>query len=57
MGTVVNIEKIREEVGRLDGTISEPTPTANWIELHGFFTPAQLRQLAKTVEKQYVGKK
>ena len=51
---MTNIEEVRNEVAKMGGTVSDPLPMANWIEMHGVFTPDQLRKLAKTVEKKYV---
>jgi len=34
-------------------TASPILPRANWIELHGVFTPEQLRAFAVEVERRY----
>lgn len=51
------LETIREDVSRVGGTVGELNPMAQWVELHGMFTPDHLRKLAKLIEKQYGGKK
>lgn len=47
------LDSIRATVESLGGSVGTPTPMANWIELHGVFTPAQLRTIANEVEQQY----
>lgn len=50
---MTSIEEVRSQVENMGGSVSDPTPMANWIEIHGAFTPAQLRKLAKAVEKNF----
>lgn len=57
MTTLNNVDEVRKQVEGLGGSVGVPTPMANWIELHGVFTPDQLRKLAKAVEKQYGNQK
>ena len=47
------LETIRATVESLGGSVGTPTPMANWIELHGVFTPQQLRTIAEEIENQY----
>jgi len=47
------IDQIRATVESLGGSVGTPTPMANWIELHGVFTPEQLRTIAAEIENQY----
>ena len=47
------IEEIRKDVERLGGSIGDIRSTAKWVELHGPFTPEQLRRIAKEVDKKF----
>ena len=50
------IAEIRQELERLGGSVGPVRSNARWIELHGPFTPEQLRRIAKGVEKAYQDK-
>jgi hypothetical protein len=54
---IPDVEQIRKEVENFGGTVGNITPMANWVELHGIFTPKQLKDLAQAVESQYGDKR
>lgn len=45
-------EAVAEAI-RAGGYVKEILPRANWVEMHGMFTPEQLRAFADEVERRF----